>query len=140
MQMDKVKKFSAGQEFATEFLITHNEMEVWKALSGDFNPVHTDSKFAQDVGFKNILVYGGILTAKITGIFAMDLPGYGYFEHSISTEFKSPVYIGDKLNAVMKVVYSNDDLGLLRLACSVTRGEVLICVTKMQAGRLPIPT
>ena len=48
------------------FKATNEMMQSFVEISGDVNPLHTDSNYATSRGFDGVVVYGGILVAQIS--------------------------------------------------------------------------
>ena len=84
--------------------ITEDKMKVFSQLSGDFNPMHVDYKYAIEHGYKGILVYGMLSSLFYSTLVGMYLPGKKCLLNKMSVDYKQPVYIGDKLTVSGRVV------------------------------------
>lgn len=80
-----------------EYVVTQDKMELFKALSGDYNPLHNDSAFAQSKGFDDKVVYGLLTASLISQLGGVFLPGKNCIIQQIQCKFPSPAYIGDRL-------------------------------------------
>jgi acyl dehydratase len=109
-----------------EFSITAPQMQQFAALSGDFNPLHTDGAFARSKGFDGAVVYGALIVAKVSQLIGMRLPGRDGMWASVSLDFRKPLYV-DQLAQVEGVVTDvSESTGLVALKLTVrAAGKVL---------------
>ena len=77
--------------------VTDEMMKKFLDISGDENPLHVDSSFASDHGFKDRVVYGMLTSSFYSRLAGMYLPGKYCLLHSVETSFKLPVFVGDTL-------------------------------------------
>lgn len=109
----------------TEFImeITEAKMKMFCEITGDINPLHTDSAYAVNKGFKEKVVYGMLTASFLSSLAGMWLPG----EHSIilgvELEFPNPVYLGDVLSIEGIVKEKNDNFNLILLAVTARNQE-----------------
>jgi len=66
-----VSDISVGSNVNDNFVITLEDMSSFSIISGDYNPLHIDNKFAIDKGFEGVVVYGGLIIAKISKLIGM---------------------------------------------------------------------
>ncbi len=85
--------------------ITESDLVQFAALTGDFNPMHTDAEYCK-TSFMGQRVAHGMLTASYAvgqayqlGILERTVLGFRGFE----MKFSAPVYIGDTIHAELKV-------------------------------------
>ncbi len=85
--------------------ITEADLVQFAALTGDFNPMHTDAEYCK-TSFMGQRVAHGMLTASYAvgqayqlGILERTVLGFRGFE----MKFSAPVYIGDTIHAELKV-------------------------------------
>jgi acyl dehydratase len=126
-----------GQTVRLPFLIRESDLQAFSELSGDLNPVHLDAAYARSHGFKGKVVYGGLYVAAVSRLLGMKLPGKGSIWHSLSIQFKSPLYVDEDVEVVGTVIYINHELRVLRLALEVKRNDELLARGEAQAGWLP---
>lgn len=83
--------------------LTEDELVLFAAVSGDVNPVHLDSEFAETTLFKERIAHGMWSGSLISAALATTLPGPGtiYLEQNLS--FKRPVKLGDTLTVTLTV-------------------------------------
>lgn len=84
--------------------ITEDKMKAFSQISGDFNQMHVDYKYAIEHGYKGILVYGMLSSLFYSTLVGMYLPGEKCLLNKCAVDYKHPVYIGDKLTVSGRVV------------------------------------
>ncbi|MCL2281154.1 MAG: acyl dehydratase [Dehalococcoidia bacterium] len=60
----KLTDVKAGQEIpALMKRVTMRQLVMWAGASGDYNPIHYDSKFAASRGLSNVVAHGQLITS-----------------------------------------------------------------------------
>lgn len=85
---------SVGMAVRLDFAVTPDDMVAFAALSGDRNPLHLDAAFARGKGFDGVVVYGGMIVAKISQLIGMRLPGRDAVWMGLRLQFSKPLYVG----------------------------------------------
>ena len=70
-------------------------MERFVELSGDNSLIHTSPEFALAHGYKGVVVYGGILLAKLSRCLGCHLPGPRGISLGWSIRYHAPLYVGE---------------------------------------------
>ncbi len=83
--------------------VTERDIQMFGELSGDMNPAHFDEAYAATTPFKTRIAHGMLSASYISTILGMKMPGPGTIFMSLTTKFKAPVRIGDKLAATCTV-------------------------------------
>jgi 3-hydroxybutyryl-CoA dehydratase len=112
-----------GRKAIAEFRITHAEMDAFRALSGDTNPIHDESDYPRRHGFDGAVVYGGLLVAQISRFLGTRLPGPGCVERSIALRYRAPLYVGEPARLIVEVVHANEGLGLVDMKLRIESGS-----------------
>jgi 3-hydroxybutyryl-CoA dehydratase len=73
----------------------------------DTNPLHVDSEYAKNKGFKDKLIHGMLTSSFYSTLVGMYLPGKYSILHSIKINFSKPVYINELLNVYGEIVFIN---------------------------------
>lgn len=97
-----------GLEERFETTITIEMMEAFYMLTGDNNPLHLDEDYAKSKGYAGKVCYGMLTASFLSTLAGVYLPGKRSIIHNIETMFKKPVFVGDKLTIVGKVVDNNE--------------------------------
>jgi acyl dehydratase len=101
------EEFKPGDKFfSDERIITEEDIDQFARLSGDNNPIHTDSEFAKTTIYGNRISHG-LLVLSLVSVLAASL---GFAEkttiafRAVDWKFKWPVMAGDSIKAVYEVV------------------------------------
>ncbi|KAJ49599.1 dehydratase, partial [Clostridium tetanomorphum DSM 665] len=98
-------------------------------ISGDVNPIHLDEEFAKKSLFKKRIAHGILTSSLISAVLGTKLPGINTLYLSQTLKFLAPVFLGDKLTAVVEVISKNDDKRIITLKTSVFNEENVEVVT-----------
>lgn len=93
--------FQVGQSFTTPGrTITETDVVQFAGISGDFNPLHTDSEFAKEGKFGQRIAHGLLGLSVATGLMARlgHLGGAALAFLEVKWKFSAPVYLGDTIH------------------------------------------
>ncbi|HID85491.1 MAG TPA: dehydratase [Anaerolineaceae bacterium] len=99
--------FKEGMRFVTAGrTVTEADVVRFAALSGDYNPLHTDAEYAKRTPFGARIAHGLLVTSMVTGL--VDRTGMLEgttlaFREINEWKFIRPVYLGDTIHAVLEV-------------------------------------
>lgn len=108
--------------------ITADDITLFSAISGDFNPLHYDATAASRTRFKEIIVQGGVTTAILNAVVAEKIPGPGSVFLSIEWKFINPTRPGDLITGRVEVTRVRSDKPITHLKTSVIRQDGEVCV------------
>lgn len=108
------------------FLISTKEMQIFRVLSGDDNPIHFDSEFATSSGLLGPIVFGGLLIAKISRLLGSVLPGHGCIWAGTNVSFVSPLYIGEEAVLDAEVIQVSSAVNFVKIGHRIHCGKRLI--------------
>ncbi len=102
------EEFEPGQQIITSGrTIVESDIVSFAGLSGDYNQMHTDAEFAQKTPFGQRVAHGLLILSIASGL-AMRT---GVMEGTViafreinNWKFTSPVFIGDTIHAVLRIV------------------------------------
>src|SRR5215470_15383473 len=119
---------TVGQRASRSLTLTGKHVEIFAELTGDYNPLHFDTSFAERTRFGALVVQGGLTTGLLHALVAMDMPGPGSVFLSQNWRFTGPVYIGDSITAEAEVLSVHATKPVCQLRVRVTRqtGEVVL--------------
>ncbi len=112
-----------GQRASRSLTLTEGHVRTFAELSGDYNPLHFDEKFASLTKFGRLVVQGGLTTGLLHALVAMDLPGPGSVFLSQDWKFTAPVFIGDTITASAEVLSVHASKPVCQLKVEVVRGD-----------------
>jgi len=126
--------YEIGKEIrSSSRTITEADIVNFAGITGDWNPLHTDEEFAKKSVFGKRIAHGTLTFAIMTGLFAR----LGIIERTIvafygvdKLRFVKPVFIGDTLTAIARVIEKEDkgNTGMIVMEANVVnqRGEVVL--------------
>ena len=130
--------FQINNKFNTDFIVTDKVYQGFMALFNDRNPLHTDPDFAKEKGFKGSVMHGNILNGFISYFAGECLPVKNVILHSQQIEYKSPVYLGDKLHFEATVSGIYESVNAVELKFTFKNiGNKIVSKGKIQIGILP---
>lgn len=95
--------FKVGERARVSKVVCEDDITSFAKITGDYNPVHTDSEFASKTRFKGRIAHGMLSAGLISAVLGTKLPGPGCIYLSQSLKFLRPVRIDDTLTAEVEV-------------------------------------
>ena len=135
-----------GETFASTMTITETHLVLGAGLVGDFNPHHTNERYARGSRYGGRILHGVITSAIIGAPLGMIFHGtaIGFLEHHV--RFLAPVYPGDTLTTTWKIVEKLDKpkhgggIVVAHAECRNQDGTVVATAeSKMLAGNSQMP-
>jgi 3-hydroxybutyryl-CoA dehydratase len=104
------------------------DVRTFAEISGDNNPIHLDDEYAATTRFGNRIVHGILTSGLLSALLGMQLPGPGSIYLKQTINFRAPVFIGDRITAIAKVVKVRDKKPIVTLEtiCKNQDGIVVI--------------
>ena len=112
-----------GQKAELTREVSHKDIEMFTAISGDRNPLHYDTDLAQKTKFGGIIVQGGVISAILKAVVAEKLPGPGTVFLHVDWDFKAPVRPGDIITGTVEVLSVRTDKPITKLKTTVTLAD-----------------
>jgi NAD(P)-dependent dehydrogenase (short-subunit alcohol dehydrogenase family)/acyl dehydratase len=121
--------------------IEESDVLGFAASSGDFNPLHVDTGFAENSRFSQRIVHGAFQVGLASALIGMHLPGRDVLLGSVNARFLSPLYFPCRVRVSGEITAWNlasragsvrvtvSDLASLALASEITMAFTL------QAGK-----
>lgn len=88
---------TVGETAELNHVVTAIDIERFSEVSGDHNPLHTDSDYAASTDFKTRIVHGMFLGALVSRFVGMILPGKYSVLLTETMTFRQPVRAGETL-------------------------------------------
>jgi acyl dehydratase len=122
----RVSELSVGDRFDVNVVenLTRTRIVQYAGASGDYNPIHTDERFATEAaGYPSVFAHG-MLTMGLAGTALTSLVGIGRLTE-FGARFAAQVWPGDTLSATFEVVAirSDDESDLVDLSITVTNQD-----------------
>lgn len=126
--------FQIGQEWLTpRRTITETDIVMFAAMTGDYNPVHTDEIFAKSTPFGARILHGPAVFAIVTGLeFRLGIKeGTAIAFLGMTWDLKAPVKIGDTIHVYQRVDgvrrTSNPNKGIVNFWLEVRNQHGEVC-------------
>ncbi len=125
-----------GQQKSKRYILTREVYEGFLATFKDTNPLHIDDRFARRAGFKSKVMHGAILNGFISNFIGTCFPGKHAVLHSVSIQYRAPVYLGDALLLRSKVEHKSAGTKtiLLNISWFHVSPKHLVATAKVQVG------
>lgn len=127
----KDKKFEdikIGNSASFVRIITEDDLVKFSEISGDYNPLHLNKKYASKTEFKDRIVYGMFMASLVSRLVGMELPGKKSLLLKECMEFKKPARVGDRLMVKGRVVHKSHALRLIELTVEIFADKKLLAL------------
>ncbi len=139
-----------GQNARMVRTLTQQDIEAFAAVSGDTNPAHLDSEYADATLFHGIIGHGMWGGALISALLGTVFPGPGTIYLEQNLHFTRPVRVGDTLTINVTVLTRDEAKKSIELDCQVTNqngvrvlyglARVMAPTQKVRRPRIQAPT
>ena len=116
----KFDDINIGLEEHFNVKVNADKLDKFLEISGDTNPLHTDSEYAKSNGFTDRVVYGMLTSSFYSTLVGVYLPGKYCILQGIDIQFSKPVYIGDTLKVAGTVSYMNEAYKQIEIKAIIT--------------------
>ena len=123
MNSYKFKNIKIGLEESFIIKIDSEKLDKFLEISGDINPLHTDSEYSRSKGFLDRVVYGMLTSSFYSTLVGVYLPGKYCILQGIDIQFSKPVYIDDTLKISGKVSYINEAYKQIEIKAVITNKD-----------------
>jgi len=103
--------------------VRRRDIELFSAISGDFNPIHYDEEVAARSRFGGLVVQGGVTSALLNAVVAEQLPGPGSVFLEVAWKFLAPVRPGDEITAEVEVLEMREDKPMTKLRTTIVNQD-----------------
>lgn len=93
----KIADFCSGQSRELVFEISAENLSAFILASGDNHPLHTDSEFARQRGFPEILLHGMCISARCSHFITREFVGSHGLLVALGVDFRRPAFVDDNL-------------------------------------------
>ncbi|PWA77341.1 thioesterase superfamily protein [Artemisia annua] len=84
-----------GDKLKKTRVFVRKELVEFSKVSFDENPLHLDSEFARNAGFRDVIVPGMLVATLFPRIIASHFPGAVYASQTL--QFRLPVYVEEEI-------------------------------------------
>ena len=114
------EEITIGQKVEFAASITAEQMDLFRGITGDENPLHTSAEFAKGKGFSDRVVYGMLTASFLSTLAGMYLPGERSLIQQVEVKNTSPLLLCNAGNLRVRgeVIEKNDTFS--RITVKVT--------------------
>lgn len=109
-------RFKQGMVFTDEVTLSAELVGRFADFSGDHNPVHLEPAAARGFGYARPFAHGAILTAIVSRIIGMKVPGPGAVWMSQNMEWLKPLFVGETVRVEAEITEVSTGASVLHLA------------------------
>jgi 3-oxoacyl-[acyl-carrier protein] reductase len=103
MPQDRFDCLRIGQEAEILHIITEADVNSFVRLTGDDNPLHVSSAYAERTTMRKRVVHGMLSASFISTMIGVKLPGEGSLWYEQQLRFLKPVHIGDEIRVWARI-------------------------------------
>ena len=92
-----------NQIYTHEFSFSQQEVNQFAEVTGDKNPVHTNTEYASKTMFKRPIMHGMLSASLFSKVFGTLFPGEGTIYLKQSLNFLKPMYVDTVYEAVFTI-------------------------------------
>ncbi len=116
-------EIEVGLKHNFEVIIDEELEEDFARISGDFNPLHMDEKYAKETEFGKRVCHGMLLASFFSRLVGMYLPGKNALYFSQNLNFVGPCFIGDKISVQGEVIDKSESTRIISLKTTIKNQE-----------------
>lgn len=109
------KELFIGQEEFFVTVINKNNLHSFSSISGDKNPLHTNTNFARSCGFEDKVIHGAFIISLFSRLIGMQLPGKKSLLIDLKTKFKNPAYLNSSIKVVGQIVNLHESVSCVEI-------------------------
>jgi len=121
-----------GDSFTVTRSFTEEDTAAFAAMSGDYNPVHFDDRFAKARNFPSRICHGLLVASLLTEIGGQ----IGWLASGMNFRFRKPVYCGDSIECRF-VITEVDERNRAKAEVTFTNQRAEIVIKADLMGIIP---
>ena len=130
-------EIAIGDTARIERTLTRRDIELFAVMSGDVNPTHLDTEYAEQTDFHQIIGHGMWGGALISSVLGTQLPGPGTIYLDQSLRFENPVGVGDTVCVRVTATEKQADTGRVVFDCRVSDADDATLISGTATVRAP---
>lgn len=128
MQIRSIEDVKIGLEVQEKFSFSRDDIKAFAELATDPAPIHQNTAFAKEQGYRDCLVFGFLVASKFSGLLGSRLPGAYTVLQTVQWKNLKPVYVGETLTYTVRVKQVAASVGavVLDLRVDNDQGETVL--------------
>lgn len=128
--------FTVGDQFEQNFVVSDATYLGFVSIFKDENPLHTNSEFAINKGFKDKVMHGNILNGFLSYFIGECLPTKDVIIHLQEIQFKNAVYLNNTLQFKAEIIGFYESVNAVEFKFTFKRENTVMAKGKIQIGIL----
>jgi acyl dehydratase len=124
---------SVGIVVEHAFKVEAADMTAFERLSGDRSSIHSSQEFARSQGYRDVIVYGGIMLAKLSFVLGTRVPGDSGVSTRWTIDYRKPLYVGEDASIRLEIIATSPSTGLIESRFSIRTTDRLVASGKTQS-------
>ncbi|MCV0366628.1 MaoC family dehydratase [Nitrosopumilus sp.] len=104
-----------GQKTSFSKKIDESLLNDFAKISGDFNPLHMNEKYAINTNFGKRVCHGMLLASFFSQLVGMNLPGKNSLYFSQTLNFRNPCFIDDEVTIEGEIIEKKSSIKLITM-------------------------
>jgi 3-hydroxybutyryl-CoA dehydratase len=113
------EELEVGLNHSFEIVIDEKLVIHFAEISGDFNPLHMDEKYARNSKFEKRVCHGMLLASFFSRLIGMYMPGKNALYFSQNLKFVAPCFIGDKIIVNGEIVDKSEATKMIKIKTTI---------------------
>jgi 3-hydroxybutyryl-CoA dehydratase len=118
-----------------EVVITNNDRLAFAELSGDWNPLHTDDKYATSTEYQSCILHGAYSAGLISKMAGMIYPGEKCLLHGMQLKFIKPIKTPMTVRVIGEILRDDGNFGEVKCKIENKSNGMLMAEGSYQYGR-----
>lgn len=118
-----------NQVYTHKFQFSQEEVNQFAQVTGDKNPVHTDTAYAAKTMFKRPIMHGMLSASLFSKVFGTLFPGEGTIYLKQTLNFLKPMYVDTPYEAVFTVKEVLKDKNRAIIETVIKNPDGLVCTS-----------
>jgi len=122
------KDIKINDETKFNVKITEEMINNFAALSGDYNPIHTNQDYASNTDFEKKICHGMLLASFFSRLVGMYIPGKNALYFSQSLNFRNPCFINDQVTIIGIIIEKKSSTKMIKLKTTIKnlKGQIIL--------------
>ncbi len=119
----KFDEITLGTKVKFTVHIDESKINEFAKISGDYNPLHIDKKYATKTQFGKIVCHGMLLASFFSKLVGMHLPGKNSLYFSQTLNFQLPCFVGDKVVIEGEIIDKSQSTRIITMKTTASNND-----------------
>lgn len=129
-------ELTIGQKAKFAHTFTEKDATKFADLSNDFNPLHTNKKYAQNTKFKGTILHGMLVASLLSTLVGIHLPGKYCLYLSQELQFRKPIRPNQKIIVEGNISNKIESLKIIEIETKIIDIENNLLITGLAKVKL----